>query len=129
MNFNFGEEKIRLTDGVILRYLRTSHRPKKLTTRELSTLMDCANSLISHWEWGRNPMPESRIHQACSIFNITRADWDLYSNGDKQVPINYKDECLLLLQKIDDSLLPPIYSMINAMVQQSLNSKKSGGHK
>jgi len=46
----------------------------------------------------------------------------------QQVPINYKDECLLLLQKIDDSLLPPIYSMVNAMVQQSHNAKKSGGH-
>ena len=128
MNFNFAEEKIRLTDGVILRYLRTSHRPKKLTTRELCKMMECANSLISHWEWGRNPMPENRILQACSIFNITRSDWNAYRNGDKQVPINYRDESILLLNKLDESLLPPIYSMINAMVQQSLNSKKGGGH-
>lgn len=123
MNFNFSEEKIRLTDGVILRYLRMNHKPKPMTTRELSKKMECAHSLISHWEWGRNPLPEHRINQACDIFNLSREEWDAFKEGEKSIPINYRDELLLLIQKVPEEMLPPIFSMVNMTVRQTLTPK------
>lgn len=119
MNFDMKKIRTRLDDGVILRNLRKSYKPKGLTTRELATMMGVVNSLITHWEWGRNPIPEDRILQACKIFSITKSEWDQYKSGRKLLEIDYKTECLSLLQKLDDNLIPPIYSMIYAMYNQN----------
>lgn len=115
MNLNFHNLKQRLPAGRLLRHLRIK---SNLTTRELSQLLQCSNSLITHWEEGRNPLPKARIAPICKVFRITIEEFESYTTGEKEIPINYKDESIYLIAKMPDSLLASVYGILSNMNPQ-----------
>jgi transcriptional regulator with XRE-family HTH domain len=112
MNLNFTQVATRLPDAKLIRHLRIS---AGMTTRQLSLLMECNNSLITHFESGRNPLPTHRQRQICHIFNMTSEDYELYATGVKPIPINYLDECILLVSKMEQLKLQAVYGILANM--------------
>jgi|SaaInlStandDraft_5_1057022.scaffolds.fasta_scaffold332102_1 transcriptional regulator with XRE-family HTH domain len=112
MNLNIMKVSTRLPEAQIFRHLRIS---SGLTTRKLSQLMECTNSLVTHFESGRNPLPKHRKKQICEIFNITPEILEAYSTGQLKIPINYRDECVLQLSKMNESNLQAVYGILSNM--------------
>lgn len=115
MNLHFHNLKRRLPAGRLVRHLRIN---ANLTTRELSNLLQCSNSLITHWEEGRNPFPKARIEPVCKVFRITPEEFESYTSGDKEIPINFKDESIYLIAKMPDHLLASVYGILSNMNPQ-----------
>ena len=115
MNLNFHNLKQRLPAGRLIRHLRIT---AGLTTRELSLLMECSNSLITHWEEGRNPFPKARTEQVCRVFKITIEDFKDYTERGKDIPINFKDESIYLIAKMPEQLLASVYGILSNMNPQ-----------
>ena len=109
MNLNVMKLSKRLPEARIFRHLRIQ---AGLTTRQLSQLMGCGNSLITHFETGRNPLPEHRKRQLCEIYKITLNELEDYTSGRKPIPINYRDECVYMISKMDDSKLQAVHGML-----------------
>lgn len=116
MNLNIAKLSTRLPEAKIFRHLRIK---AGLTTRQMSQLMECGNSLVTHFETGRNPLPEHRKRQLCEIFKITLSELDEYASGAKPIPINYKDECILLISKMDEVKLQSVYGILNSLASQN----------
>ena len=101
------------TDRVaqVFRHLRIS---RGMRTRDLAKLMACNNSLVTHYETGRNTLPSHRIKQLCKIFRLTDQELGDYLNG-KPIPLNYRDECMLLIEKMTDSKLQTVYEILKTI--------------
>ncbi|MCB0309457.1 MAG: helix-turn-helix domain-containing protein [Bdellovibrionales bacterium] len=110
MNLNIKIEK-RQTDSKIFRHLRTK---AGLRMRELAKLIGVNHSMIAHWEQGRYPYPPKRIKQLCQVFRLSSDEYEEYQNGRK-IPINYRDECFILINKMEISKLKAIYEILSNM--------------
>jgi transcriptional regulator with XRE-family HTH domain len=100
-------------EAKIFRHLRMA---AGLTTRELAKLMECNSSFITHYESGRHPLPKSRAEQLSRIFNVTAEQLHEFKNG-RGIPINYRDECYLLISKMDRNQLEAVYGMLVNMTR------------
>jgi len=67
--------------------------------------------LVSHWESGKREISERRVKQLCKIFKISEKQLEEYRNG-KPAPINYKDECILMINIMDKNKLEAVYGML-----------------
>lgn len=111
MNLNRKIERRGPRTNQVFRHLRMN---AGLTTRELANLIGCNSSLITHWETGKNPIAKHRVKQLCKVFRISESDLNAFESG-KEMPINYRDECLLILHKLDSGKLQAIYHFLNSM--------------
>jgi len=71
MNFRIDSFKSRIQVNSVFRCLRISGG---MTTKELSRLMECSSTLITHYEMGNRVLTEKRIGQMCKVFRITREE-------------------------------------------------------
>jgi len=88
-----------------------------LTTREMALKIGCMNSLISHWEVGRQRLPDHRRKTYMEHFRLTEKDMNEYKSGKQAIPMNYRNECMLVLNKMSDETLRTLYPIIMAMLQ------------
>lgn len=88
-----------------------------LTTREMALKIGCMNSLISHWEVGRQRLPDHRRKIYMEYFHLTEKDMNAYKSGERSIPMNYRNECMLVLNKMSDDTLRNLYPIIMAMLQ------------
>ncbi len=114
MNFRMDSFKSRIPVNSVFRCLRIS---AGMTTREMSRLLECASSLITHYEMGYRALTEERIGQMCKVFRITREELEEYVTGKRAVPVNYQDECVLILSKMDISKLQAVYGILVNMAR------------
>ena len=114
MNFKIDSFKSRIPVNSLFRCLRIS---SGMTTRELSRLMECSSTLVTHYEMGNRVLTEKRIGQMCKVFRLTRDDLEEYITGKRAVPINYQDECVLLLSKMDTGRLQAVYGVLVNMAR------------
>ena len=112
MNFKIDSFKAQIPINSVFRCLRIS---AGMTTKELSRLMECSSTLITHYEMGNRVLTDKRIGQLCKVFRITRTDLEEFISGRRSVPINYQDECILLLSKMDTVKLQTIHSVLIGM--------------
>lgn len=88
-----------------------------LTTREMALKIGCMNSLISHWEVGRQRLPDHRRKIYMEYFRLTEKDMNAYKSGERAIPMNYRNECMLVLNKMSGDTLRNLYPIIVAMLQ------------
>ena len=101
----------KMPEAKVFRHLRMA---AGLTTRKLAKLMECNHSYITHYETGRHPLPRTRTKQLCRIFNLTEKQLDDLKSGEG-IPINYRDECYLLISKLDEVKLKAVYGILSNM--------------
>ena len=109
MNLNLEKLNKRVPEARIFRHLRIS---AQLKTRQLAKLLGCNHSLITHYERGRNPIPKARKEQLCKVFGITILELECYVVGTTPIPINYRDEAVLMIAKMDESKLEMVYGLL-----------------
>lgn len=112
MNFKIDSFKAKIPVNSVFRCLRIS---SGMTTKELSRLLECSSTLITHYEMGNRVLPDERIAQLCKVFRLTREDLEGYVTGRRIAPINYQDECVLLLSKMDSLKLQAVHGMLVSM--------------
>lgn len=71
-----------------------------LTTREMADKLKCKNSLISHWEVGRQLLPDHRRKLYMDHFELSENDMNEFKSGKKAILMNYRNEGMLILNKI-----------------------------
>ncbi len=111
-HINLDKNKVINPEAKIFRHLRMS---AGLKTRDLAKLMECSNSLVTHFETGRNPLPENRVRQLCKIFKINTNVFEEYKNGTRTIPIDYRTECLLIINKLDKNKLQAVYGILSTI--------------
>jgi transcriptional regulator with XRE-family HTH domain len=114
MNFKIDSFKAKIPVNSVFRCLRIS---AGMTTKELGRLMECSSTLITHYEMGNRVLPEERVGQLCKVFRISREDLEDYVTGKRSVPVNYQDECVLLLSKMDTLKLQAVYGILVSMAR------------
>ena len=109
MNFRLDSFKSKIPVNSVFRCLRIASGMK---TRELGRLMECSSTLITHYEMGNRVLTDKRVGQLCKVFRITREELEDYITGKRAAPINYQDECVLILSKMDDAKLQAVYGVL-----------------
>lgn len=112
MNFKIDNFKAKIPVNSVFRALRMA---ADLKTRELAALIGCSNALITHYEMGNRVLPEERIEQLCKVFRITRLDLEDYITGKRTLPVNYRDECVLILSKMDSEKIQAVYGILASL--------------
>lgn len=107
-NLNLNNFK-RLPEAVVFRHFRMS---RGLKVRQLANLLGISHTLICHYESGYQRIPEHRLKDLCKIFKLTKNELKDYQEGRKDLPIIYKDECILLIDKMNDSQLKVVHGML-----------------
>lgn len=114
MNFKMDSFKSRIPVNSVFRNLRMA---AGMTTRELSRLIECSSTLITHYEMGNRVLPNERIVQLCKVFRITREELEEYITGRRVVPISYQDECIHIISKMDSGKLQAVYGILVNMAK------------
>jgi len=82
--------------------------------RDLAKLLGLSHTLICHYEQSRQPIACKQIIEMCRIFNLSLDDLNkLLRSGD--ILINFKDECHLLITKMDNKKLQDVYQVLKSM--------------
>ena len=87
-----------------------------LRVRDLANMIEVSHTLICHYEAGRQKIPEHRLKQLCRVFKVSTDDLKDFQEGRKSLPINYKDECFLLINRMNTTQLQAVYGMLSGMV-------------
>jgi len=114
MNINIKHFKSELPEIEVFRHLRTS---APLTTRQMAALLGCHATMVTHWETGRQRMTKARRTQYMKIFKLSEEGLAEYLSGTKAVPISYRNECLLLVDKMTPEKLQAIYPILVNMAR------------
>ncbi|MFP5387189.1 MAG: helix-turn-helix domain-containing protein [Bacteriovoracia bacterium] len=88
-----------------------------LTTREMAIKLGCQNSLVSHWEVGRQRLPDHRREMYMKHFRLIEGDMEEFKSGKRAIPMNYRNECMLVLNKMNEDTLRNLYPILMAMLQ------------
>jgi transcriptional regulator with XRE-family HTH domain len=107
MNLN-SLQKDKMPEAKVFRHLRVA---AGMSTRQLSKLLGCTSSFITHYETMRDPLPKPRIKQLCHIFSINSEELESLREGNN-LPMNYRDECSLLISKMDEQKLKAVYGIL-----------------
>ena len=103
------------TEAKILRYMRMS---VGMTQRKAAQLCGLCHALINHYEQGRLDIPDSRIEQLVGIYGRTIEEFNAYRGG-KPIPVlNLKDECIGLLDRIDETKLRAVHAVLESFVMR-----------
>lgn len=96
----------------VFRHLRISAGMK---IRDLARLLEVNHTLIVHYEQGRQPIPQERVKRLCKVFNLSLAELEKIINSG-EIPLNYRDECQLLLTRMDEDKLKGVYLVLKSMM-------------
>ncbi len=79
--------------------------------------LGCQNSLVSHWEVGRQRLPDHRREMYMKHFRLIERDMEEFKTGKRPIPMNYRNECMLVLNKMNEDTLRNLYPILMAMLQ------------
>ena len=97
----------------ILRYMRMS---KGMTQRKAAAACSLCHALINHYEQGRLDIPKHRLEQLVRLYGYTPEEFMAYL-GDKPIPVlDLKDECVGLLDRIDEAKLRAVHAVLVGFV-------------
>lgn len=106
-------EKRITRDAQILRHMRIS---KKMSLNEAGGKVNISGSAIAHIEQGRMEVSRLRIETLVKAYGYTMSDYMEFHDG-KEIPRNFRDECILLLQRCDDSKIQVLHPVITNLIK------------
>ena len=103
------KEKKPTIESKTLRYMRLS---RDMSQREVAKKCNLSVAAIGHFEHGRVDLNISRIDQFLSLYGYTKEEFKEYQAG-KPVPVLcVKDECVALLEQIDEVKLRAVHAVL-----------------
>lgn len=97
----------------ILRFMRVS---KRISMREAGRRCNLSDSAINHYEHGRMDVPEQRLRHLVEAYGYSMDDFRAFSEG-KEIPVlSIKDECVGLLELIDEAKLKTVHAVLTGFL-------------
>lgn len=113
MKFKRSNHKRTTKAARVLRFMRMS---KGISMRAAGRLVDLSDSWVSHVEQGRMDLDEAKISRLIEAYGFARREYEtLLASGE--VPYtNIKDECIALIDRIDDEKLKTVLAVLRGFV-------------
>jgi transcriptional regulator with XRE-family HTH domain len=99
--------------AIVLRYMRHS---RNLSLNQAGKKLNISGSAIAHMEQGRMDISRKRIETMIESYGYTPNEYLEFFDG-KNVPINYRDECIMILRRCDEEKIQVLYSIITNLVK------------
>lgn len=106
------QQKIYTLEAKVLRHLRMSRR---LSFRQASKILNISVATVAHIEHGRMNLSKQRLSKMLTAYGYTMEEFIEFMNG-RVIPINHRDECIRMLDEIDESKLKAVYSVLCSFV-------------
>jgi len=100
-------------ENKILRHMRIS---KGLSLRKAGGIFELSGSTINHIEHGRMDIPEMRIEQMVIGYGFTMDEYKCFSSGERPVPVNLKDESIVIIRKLTPVQLQAVYGILKSFL-------------
>ena len=85
---------------------------KVVSMRKAGSLVNYSDSSISHFEQGRMDVKPDVIEKLVLAYGYTMNEYNEYKNG-KQLPVlSIKDACIGLIDRLDESKLRAVHSLL-----------------
>lgn len=97
----------------IIRYMRIT---RGISVREAGKRVNVSDSLICQFETGRADLNEMRIDQLVAAYGYPRAEFDDYRSGKPLPILSIKDECIRLLEQIDETKLKAVHAVLTNFI-------------
>jgi transcriptional regulator with XRE-family HTH domain len=97
----------------IIRYMR---RSRYISVREAARRIECSPSSINHYEHGRLDLPLDRIRQLTSAYGYSMEEFEKFESGASLPVLSIKDECISLLDRIDDAKMKAVHAVLIGFV-------------
>lgn len=107
------QKKIITRANKILRYMRVSRR---VSMREAGRRCNLSDSAISHYEHGRMELTDARIRQLVEAYGYSLADYQAFADGHEMPVLSFKDECVGLLDLIDEKKLKTVHAVLTGFL-------------
>ena len=95
-------------EAQILRHLRIR---AGLSLNDAGRVCNITGSAIAHIEQGRMDVSKKRIETMVQGYGCTIDEFYEYLDG-KAVPMNYRDECYMLIRNLDETKLPLVHGVL-----------------
>jgi transcriptional regulator with XRE-family HTH domain len=106
-------KKVFTKQARVLRYMRIS---SGLTQRKTAELLSCSHAMVNHYEQGRLDIPKERVQQLVHLYGYTLTQFEEFVGG-KPIPVlDVKDECIGILDRIDESKLRAVHAVLVSFV-------------
>jgi transcriptional regulator with XRE-family HTH domain len=73
---------------------------------------DCSEPAIGHYETGRMDISQVRLEKLIRFYGYTLGEFEEFLSGRPLPVINLKDECVSLLEKIDETKLKAVHAVL-----------------
>jgi transcriptional regulator with XRE-family HTH domain len=94
-------KRISTIEGKILRYMRLS---RDLSMRRAGRLFNLSDSTVCHYEHGRLDLSPRTVERFVLAYGYTMNQFEGFRSGAEAVPENLRDECITLLNRIQDPI-------------------------
>lgn len=99
--------------------LRRLREKAELTTRQAAGIIGVTHTTISQFENGKRDFAGYRIEELVKAYGYTMDQFHKIL-GHKSV-ISYKDDCLAMIEQLDDEQLGAIRAVISQLLRKPLN--------
>ena len=107
------QQKLTTKPARVLRFMRMS---KGISMRAAGRLVGLSDSWISHIEQGRMDLDERKTSRMIEAFGFTRREFETLLYGGEVPYTNIKDECIALIDQIDDSKLKTVLAVLRGFI-------------
>lgn len=106
------EKKVTLV-AKTLRYMRLS---RGVSQEKVATHLGLSKASIGHFEHGRVDLTDDRIKSFLRLYEYSDTEFQEFLNG-KAIPVlDLKYECLMLLEKVDETKLRTVHAVLLGFV-------------
>ena len=100
-------------DAQILRHMRLS---KKYSLNQAGKKVKISGSAIAHIEQGRMDISKARLEALVLAYGYTQSEYLEFVDG-KDIPINLRDECILLLRLCEEDKIKMLHPVIQNLTK------------
>lgn len=101
-------------EAQVLRFMRSS---RNLSLKQSGRKMNITGSAIAHMEQGRMDISRERIAAMINAYCYTFEEYLEYFDG-KELPINFRDECAILLRNLSNDQIRVVHALMNSLAHK-----------
>lgn len=107
------QEKRTTKPARVLRFMRMS---KRISMRAAGRMVGLSDSWVSHIEQGRLDLDDRKISRLIDAYGFSRREYETLLNGGEVPFNNIKDECIALIDQIDDAKLRTVLAVLRGFM-------------
>ncbi len=108
------DSKVITKEAQVLRFMRKS---KNLSMRSAALIINKSNTLISHTEHGRLDLHSKLIERLVTAYGYTMDDFNLFMVSDETLFVDYKEDLINFIHKMDDAQIMKAFNLLKAMIK------------